>query len=473
MTTMSPFRAKAPRSREKRLDAVSAWLGDAAAAAAEFTGETVVQRIRTFSQSSSDDLLATLRLLAGIRDAVTVVHGPRGCAAAELHHYLAGTGGRWGVTNLDERDTIMGADAKLRKAVTVLYRRYRPAVIFIVATPVTAINNDDIQSVVEELHEELELPVVPVYVTGFSSKIRLSGYDAAFHALLKYLGGAAPGAVAGDTVNLLAVGEHPFDREEAGRLLAALGLTVNLLPDGATVDGFRQAAAARLSLPLNRDDADYLGARLRDGYDVPYVEAPRPVGLGATGRWLAALGAVSGRAGAASELHEREAAVTLAALKDFSLAGKRVYLSLPPATAFGVLELVEEWGGEVAGVTVTHLDRLHSARLQELTERRPNLQIHVADGQSFEEANILQRLAPDLYLGSSLNVGLLARLGIPVVSLADTGIIGYAGARNVARRVAAALRNHAFAETLSRAILPYQAGWYRRSPNWHIKQEVK
>ena len=79
---MSLLRAKAPRSREKRLDTLGAWLGLVSAASTEFAGEEIAQRIRTFAQSSNDDLLYALRILAGIRDSVTIIHGPRGCAAA-------------------------------------------------------------------------------------------------------------------------------------------------------------------------------------------------------------------------------------------------------------------------------------------------------------------------------------------------------------------------------------------------------
>src|SRR5512136_3006953 len=113
---MSTLRAKAPRSREKRLDSITAYYGEIQPLIDEYGTGNVPQRIRTFAQGSPDDLVYALRLLSGIRDAVTIIHGPRGCGAAE--HFFSGSGSdRWAVTNLDERDTIMGADAKLRRAV--------------------------------------------------------------------------------------------------------------------------------------------------------------------------------------------------------------------------------------------------------------------------------------------------------------------------------------------------------------------
>ncbi len=470
---MSPLRSKAPRSREKRLDTLGAWLGPVSVAAKEFAATEVFQRIRTFAQSSSDDLLYALRILTGIKESVTIIHGPRGCVAAGLYHIAAGSETRWIVTNLDERDTIMGADRKLRTAVKALYQRYRPQVAFIVANPVVAINNDDIQSVVEELQEELDLLIVPIYVTGFSSQNAVSGYDTALHALLKYLSGTTTVTEKSGAVNLLSVAEHPLDRKEAQALLEALGIELNILPDDSTVESFKSAPAARFSIPLCPDAPEYLGLILKEKYGVPFVDAPRPVGLEGTGRWLKAIGAALDVADGAEELHSRKTAETLQQLGDFSLAGTTVYLSLSSANAFSLIPFIEEFGGVIAGITVTHLDRLHVRSLNELASQNPDLQIHVADGQEFEVISILRRLSPDLYLGDSTHVGQVARLGIPTVSLESIGIVGYGGVLRLARRIKSALANRSFGDTLSRVIPPYRESWYNRSDNWHIKQEVK
>jgi nitrogenase molybdenum-iron protein alpha chain len=101
------------------------------------------------------------------------------------------------------------------------------------------------------------------------------------------------------------------------------------------------------------------------------------------------------------------------------------------------------------------------------------LQIHVADGQEFEELSILRTIYPDLYLGDSTHLGQVARLGIPTVSLEHIGIIGYSGVLRVVRSIGAALANRSFGLSLAGITSPYHESWYRRSQNWHIKQEVK
>jgi nitrogenase molybdenum-iron protein alpha/beta subunit len=323
------------------------------------------------------------------------------------------------------------------------------------------------------MHEELDLPIVPIYTTGFSTQNAVSGYDTALHALLKYLSGKNSTAGKNASVNLLSVAEHPLDRKEAHDLLEGLGLALNVLPDNSTVASFRAAISARASIPLCPDAPEYLGTILKEKYGVPFIDAPRPVGIEGTGRWLKSIGAALDISTAAEELHIRKAAETLQQLGDFSLSGKKVYLSLSSANAFSLITLVEELGGEVAGVTVTHLDRLHVRYLNELAVRNPALQIHVSDGQEFEEISILRKLSLDLYLGDSTHIGQVARLGIPTVSLENLAIVGYSGVVRLSRRIKTALANRSFGTSLTRSIPPYRESWYRRSNNWHIKQEVK
>jgi len=473
VSTLNDYPGRAPASREKRLDSVSAYLGEARALLKEYGGAEVDQRIRTFSQSAPDDLFVALEVLSGLRDTGVIIHGPRGCAASRLRQSLAEHAGPWLVTNLTQRETIMGADSKLRAAVAALYRRYRPKAIFIVATPPVAINNDDILSVVGELSEELGVVILPIFTSGFASKSSAQGYDAVFHSFIKYL--PQPAAEArGEWINLLATTESEPDRREAQRLVAALGVDALTFPHGAAVEDFSRAATARLSLPLDFDAGHYLGEALQNLHCVPFLQVPRPIGLAGTRNWIAALGQALGKEAQARELHAKEAAAIAHVVEAAPLRGVRVYVSAAPATALGVLDLIQELGGEIAGLTVTHLDRLHLEAVAKYQERSPALQLHIGNGQGFEEINLLKRLQPQLYIGSGVHLVQAAQLGIPPVFLPRLPILGYAGIQAFAHETGKALRNQAFLSSLAaRARLPYQEAWTRRSADWHIKQEVK
>ena len=474
---VSNYKARSPASREKRHDTLSAYLGETTALLNEYRTGEVDQRIRAFSQSSPDDLFVALEVLGGIRDAIIIIHGPRGCAAAQLRQSLSergGRGNRWLVTNLSQRETIMGADGKLRTAVVSFYRRYGPKAIFIVATPPVAINNDDIQSVVNELSEELGTVIVPIFASGFTSKASAYGYDLVLHSLIKYLVKTET-AEQGGWINLLSLTESEIERAEAQRLVAALGLggETLTLPAGAGVDDFARAAGARLSVPLNFDASNYLGEALQEVSGVPFLPLPRPIGLAGTRSWLHELGVAVGKEHEAREFHANEAAALAGVLESAPLRGKRVYISTDPATGLGLLDLIQELGGEVVGLTVEHLDRLHLEALQKYQDRSPALQIHIANRQGFEEVNLLQRIQPDLYIGSGGQLLQAVQLGIPSVFLPQIPILGYIGIRTFAHATSKALRNRAFVARLAKSRLPYHPSWSKRSANWHIKQEVK
>ncbi|HEX9047925.1 MAG TPA: nitrogenase component 1, partial [Verrucomicrobiae bacterium] len=277
----------------------------------------------------------------------------------------------------------------------------------------------------------------------------------------------------GPWVNLLSLAESANDRNEAQRLLQGLGLEVLALPDGAAIQDFKKAADAKFSVPLDFDAGHYLGRAFRDIAQVPLLDVPRPISLVGTRQWLLAAGAAAGKEDEATELHAREAAALAEILRAQPLRGAKVYLSLAPATALGLLDLVKEIGGQVAGLTVSHVDQLHTGALRKFQEQAPALQIHVGDGQGFEEANLLQRLKPDLYVGDGGHISQAARLGIPSLYLPRISIVGYRGVREFARRAALALKNRSFVARFAGGAKPFTENWFQRSPNWHIKQEVK
>lgn len=471
---MSLLRQKRPLSREKRHNALSAYVGDVNRLLENLRQEENSQRIRTFSQAAFDEIIHVLTLVSAIDDAVIVINGPRGCGAALLYFDAnSETGGRWAVTNLNERDTIMGGDAKLRETVLAVYQRYRPRVIFVVATPVVSINNDDLQTVVEELTEELNIQIVPIYADGFKSRTGVTGFDLVMHALVKYLIPENQG-VKDDVLNLIAVTENRQDLGEIQRLLEALGLKVNTLPRSANLQSLTQAARAKLSVSINPDFSDYLGKALEEKLHIPFLQPPLPVGIAGTQAWLTAIGTVLNLEKEVADLHARESRALDPLLEKRSLRNKRVYISLPASAALGTAGLVEELGGEVAGITVQYVDKLHEKKLTELAAKKPELRLHVAQGQPFEEANILNRLKPDLYIGIAGLAVWAAKTGIPAVSAENAGILGYRGISRLISCVDKALQNKFYVEKLAKhTASPYHNNWYQRSPDWYIKLEVR
>jgi nitrogenase molybdenum-cofactor synthesis protein NifE len=455
-------RRPGPLTRERRLQAVSAYLDKPDALAAEFAAGETTQRIRTFSQAAPDDLVAALDLLGRLKDAAIVVHGPRGCAAA-----LAGSAplAHWAVTGLDQRDTIMGSEGVVERAVLALVQRHKPRAVFVVTTPVVAINSDDARDTVLSLTDELGIPVQLVRTDGFRSRVAATGFDAACQALLNLVPPVA-GPRQDGLVNIVA--RDASAAQAAAVLLDDLGLEANVLPAGADTEGFARAARACLSICIDPDATMAFATGLEAAHGVPVLRQGVPIGLAATQRWLDAVAAAVGRPDFPTPAGADEATAHESVMR-----GTRVHVALPPDAAFAAAELVTELGGTVAALSVGHIDSGHSEALNAFIAAHPGVTLHVAAGQPFELVNLLAKQRPELFVGLPELASLAAAAGIPAVGLTPAALIGWRGAAWLAERAGAALRNPAFVRRLSAAPSPYAAGWLRRSADWHVKQEVR
>lgn len=450
-------KALQPPTRERRLNGVSAYLGDVAALIAELEAGPPAPRIRSFSQTAADDVSAALRVLAEVEGLGVVVHGARGCAGA----LARGAAGRpWAVTNLDQRDTILGADGVLARTLRRLSERHRPWAIVVVATPVVAINNDDIQAVAAELGDELGIPVIELRTDGFRSRIAATGYDIASVALAALV--QPQHGRRRELINLLAFEQGP-GLIAITRQLAALGLDVNVMPAGAGQDAFAKAGQAVLSVAVFQDESDVLRRELDRLHRVPFLHLPPPIGAAGARRFVEAV----------AEATERPHPAAGEGGQDPDLLGdRRVVIALPPSQALALAGLVEQLGGRVAGLSVDWIDSLHLESLKALNTAS-TLALHIGAGQPFELINWLDKLKPDLLIGTPAAAATATRLGIAAAAIEGDELLGTAGEVRLASRISRALDAQRRGFGRFAADTAYKPGWMKRSPDWHIKREVR
>ncbi|SHO43308.1 Nitrogenase component 1 type Oxidoreductase [Anaerocolumna xylanovorans DSM 12503] len=169
--------------------------GNSRELSSEFGKRCLKAADRTFSQGLQCQQINSMAALMSLDDAVFVAHSPQGCVgctsmASDMYrvgqahrgvHYIKSA--RIIVTNLDQKDVILGGEAKLREAVKLARERYQPKIIFIFTSCASGIIGDDIDAVARDLQEESEALIIPVHCDGFKSKICASGFDAAFLAI--------------------------------------------------------------------------------------------------------------------------------------------------------------------------------------------------------------------------------------------------------------------------------------------------
>jgi nitrogenase molybdenum-iron protein alpha chain len=476
---MSILRQKASPIREKRLFAIGAYYGKAEILLSEYEeNEQFTQRVRTFSQDSQSDILTALNVISTIKDAAVIVHGAAGCGVGRLSLVPNDENNtKWAVTNLNERDSIMGSGSKLQEAILQIYKLHEPKLIFIVLAPIVSINNDDIESVVEELKGELETTIIPVYSVGFRSKIGSTGLDLVSHSILKRFFKINTEVVPSDYVNLLTVAEKKSDVTEATRLLNELGLKINLFPRYTSYENIKQVSNASFSISVNPDDSIYPGEVLKERFDIPYIQSVIPIGIDNTSQWITDIAIATDRKKKAHELLtlEKEKLFTLVRKKDN--IKPKIFISLTPAYGIAVIKLVEELGYEIVGYKFSFLDNQHLSFVKQIKDEKPDIPVFVGNGQYFEEENVIRKIKPELYIGSNNSDFTVAvRNGIPVINIDNFSIFGFNGVINFANKITKTLANTSFVKSLASSEAEsdtYKTEWLRKSTNWFIKQEVK
>jgi nitrogenase molybdenum-iron protein alpha chain len=468
------LKSKTAIIREKRLQTITAYYGKPDTLLEEYSEGQLAQRVRTFSQDYPSDMIYALKILTTVKEAAIIIHGAAGCGTGRLSFHLTDEiNGNWAVTNLNERDSIMGSDAKLREAIKQIHQQYHPKIIFILSTPVVAINNDDIESVVEEWKEDSTVTVVPVYTDGFRSKTGVTGYDVVSHAIIKHTL-AARKEEKSEFVNLLSVSEKQEDLEEISRMLHETGLSINLFPQYTSIENIRRLPEAAFSIAANPDEGDYPGVILEKKFNIPFLRPGIPVGIANTETWIAEIGKLTNHETQARQLIESEKGKLTAGLEKYPAGKRNVFVNLPPALAFAITGLLEELGYKVIGLKLPFFDLYHVPQIEKIRMEKSDFSLLVGDGQLFEEENALKKLQVGLYIGRGGDDSVAIRNGIPVVNIENLPVAGFKGALNLARKIIKTQSNLSFVQSLAGIeTKTYIGNWLNKSPNWFIKQEVK
>lgn len=500
---MNYIKEKTPPIREDRLSACNAFGGSCCELSRTGKKGCLNKTKRTFAQTQGCQLNLSMAILNTIRDSVVIIHGPIGCGGAGLsfgaltsqYHKLRDPNAKgylWVNTNLDESDVINGGEKKLRDAVLYAESEFRPSSIIIVNSCVPALIGDDIDSVVAVLQNEVAAKLVPVHCEGFKTKIMASAYDSAYHGILRNLVDE-PGQKSyaledqlelleekyrkSRSVNVLNVSSMSrADELELERLLKALDLKVRFLPCYAHPDDFTLATEAALNVSICATHDDYFVKHLKEKYNIPYVLHTIPIGVRNTNKWLLDVAGFFGETERAKRLIEVETRELNEALEPYRslLKGKRVLLSGGEIRILTTAELFQDIGLEVIGVRGYHYDEFADPLIESLPNNEEII-FNVATGQPFEQANLLETLKPDLYVGHSGINGWASKQGIPVfpIFIQSVNYMGYSGTYELTRRVAKILKNPQFSKNLKNNLrLPYKEEWYKKEPFTYIDKSL-
>ncbi len=467
--------------RELRLGSITGYEGSAEELVKKARSGVLKDSTRRFSQCMGCSSGQAFCMLSMITDAVVVNHAPVGCMGdacgfnfvyrvGQMERGLPRAMGRYYSTNLTEKETILGAADKLRATVRKAFEREQPKAVFITTSCASGIIGEDVEALAEDLTKELGIPVVACFCEGFRSKIWTSGFDSAFHAIVRKL--VKPPRRRTNKVNIINFwGGHIFDD-----FLRKLGYEAHyVIPFNKTADlAYLSEAAATIQICPTL--GSYLGAALEQVYGVPEIKAPPAYGLSGTDAWLRELGRVLHRE---KEVEERikggRARVTPqieAYRKQF--AGKTAYLTAGAAHGHALIAVLRELGFTVKGAAIFHHDPVYDNGCPASDVLSHDVQAYgdiphyqICNKQAFELVNLLNRMKPDLLIARHGGMTVWgAKLGIPTLLIGDEQFsFGYDGILHYARRIAETLDNTEFVRNLARhSTMPYTKWWLEQKP---------
>lgn len=500
---MSHIDLKTAPKREDRLNACIAHGGSICEMAAGKGKKSCLQNDgeRAFTQGSICLLLPALAMLNTLPDNVVLQHSAIGCGScthSQNANVRFGSSVRqgkpkdsiWLSTALNETDVITGGEEKLEQAIIEADRRYKPFSITVVSGCVPGIIGDDIDSVVQRIQPEVNARLLPVHCEGFKTKIWATAYDAVYHGIGRTLlrgGEQAPDADGLSpykglerlpyTVNLMNVSSMGrVDELELERLLNSLRLEVNVFPVFTHPESMVKATQAALSISTCPTHDDYFLSYLEERFGVPALIQHMPIGIENTSLWLRDVAARFGREEDVERVIEHEEKELKAALAEFRplFEGKKVFISAGEFRALATARLLEELGFKIAGIRSFHHDEFAEVEYEKLANSSTeDYVVDIANVQPFEEANLLRRLKPDLFLGHANGNSTAAKLGIPTHVIYHTALayIGYKGVYELARRLHRQLKNPIYNRKLADNVrLPYREEWYGANPFTYINK---
>lgn len=488
---MSYFDRATPPTRESRLASCITYGGTICGLAGKGRRGCLENAERSFSQGSICLLLPALGIINSLPDTAVLIHGAVGCGTVTHSQNCIvrmGSAARhgkardvlWFTTALQELDVVNGGERRLEDAIREIDREHSPKFLVVVTTCIPGIIGDDVDTLVERIAPEIKARMLPVHCEGFKTSIWATAYDAVYHTIGRNLLEPPEGELTSGPnprlVNLMNVSSmgRP-DELELERLLRALGLEVNIFPVFADPGGMHRATRAALSVSTCPTHDDYFLKHLRERYGIPFSIRHMPIGIANTALWLRDIASYLGLKDEVERVIARETAHLQAALEPLLplFQGKRAFIAAGEMRALANGTLLRELGFEITGMRTFHHDEFAEGEYEKLAADGSDFVVNIADCQPFEEANLLRRLKPDVFMGHVNANSTAARMGIPTVAIYQVGMhfVGYRGVYELARRLHRQIRNPSFNQRLAEHVrLCYREEWYRRDPFSHIQR---
>ena len=386
-------------------------------------------------------LFGAIRVILGIKDAIMLVHSPRGCVYNV--RYLLGLRGaktnRILTTEMDERDVIFGGEAKLRKAILDVDKRYNPNLIAVLTSCASSVIGEDIDLVAREIQRDVKAKILPIHSGGFEGD-QIDGYKEAMNAVVNLIRDSEMRDE--NSVNLLAVYRYGWDVEEIKRILSMMQIEINsILTAKTTLKEIESASRARLNVVMCEASGFDAARAIKDRFGIPFIHPLLPIGIDATQSFISQISEFMDREIPEKILKEKNVAENEIEKIRGKIRGKRACIisgasRIPPLTMF-----VSELGIEPAIVSIDRVGETTLNDLRDVIEER-NLNPKILIEPEFDEIiDAISQEKPDIIIGGLYEESLSRKFEIPLCDVMHGEVVTmcFKGAVNLANKIAEAI----------------------------------
>jgi light-independent protochlorophyllide reductase subunit B len=356
--------------------------------------------------------VGAMRVATAMKGMHYLLHAPQGDTYADLlFTMIERRNHRPPVSYTTFQASDLGADTAglFKKAATDAVARFKPESMIVGSSCTAELIQDDPGGLCETMG--FDIPVIPLELPSYHRK-ECFGADEAFYQIAKAL--ARPQQKSEHpSVNLLgatALGfRHRDDVAEITALLEQMGIEVNVsAPLGARPSDIALLPAAHANILLYPETGESAARWLEREFGQPYTRTV-PIGVGATRSFIAEVQRLTGVQTAPDERRLRMPWWS-SSVDSTYLTGKRVFLFGDATHVMSMARMArDEMGFDVVGMGA--YNREFARPMRKLAEDF-GLKPLITDDYLEVEAEI-ERLAPEMILGTQMERHIGKRLGIP------------------------------------------------------------
>lgn len=220
-------------------------------------------------------LFGALRYLANLKDSVCIIHGPTGCSFFCRNSVLILNGYKDTIehesprifsTCFNDDDVVFGGQKKLEKAITEIYDKYKPKIIFVLNCCVTEIIGENINDIANILSEKLGCKILTLNSAGFKGDHKVGMINAGNLLIDSLCDNNAKKER--NTINIL--GEFNINLNttlELKKYLNDGGININtIFPATSTIEEINKIGIAELNYVVCNNASKNIAKKLEDKF---------------------------------------------------------------------------------------------------------------------------------------------------------------------------------------------------------------